>query len=86
MEIKLTGHHTNFKHFVAYGSDDEWRCRCGKQVDEGYYCEQKGFICKECQEQDNMQGCLHDEFGEHHHLKILRIKDKAKFDKIEDIR
>ena len=86
MEIKLLGKKTNDKRFVAYGSDDDWRCRCGKQADEGYYCEQKGFICKECQERDNMQRCLHDEFGEHQHLKILRIKDKDYFDSLNDVR
>ena len=98
MEIKLLGKKTNDKRFVAYGSSDEWKCvKCGKEIEEGYYCEDNGIYCPECHIEEwdldkkvtykkTMTKHPYNTLDEHHHLKILRIKDKDYFDSLNDVR
>ena len=46
------------------------KCKCGKEIGEGYYCPERDIVlCNECQEEFDMHSCPHDNRGEHHHVK-----------------
>ena len=59
----------------ATGEEGDFFCHiCIKDCDIGYICENdsQNIKCKDCQDKDNMQGCEHDDMGEHRHMKFIK--------------
>lgn len=79
MKLKLLDYNDGTKEFIAFGDDEEFKCKCGKQVTEGFYCksfEKEKILCKECNDEYDMKRCQH-KHGEHQHIKFKRKKENA---------
>jgi len=90
MEIRKIENAQGNVGFFAFGEDKEFICKCGKELKEGYICENNSIkideetnkeieyqkvFCKECQDSFNMgRYCKHDKKGEHRHIKFERGK------------
>ena len=75
MELKLLPNGRGDKRFYAKGEDLEFLCcKCGVIVKEGFRCEDGKTFCGLCQEKYSMSRCIHDNFGEHRHIKFIRGK------------
>lgn len=73
MKLKLINDDT----WIAEGKDDEFKCFCGEQVKDGYSCEERGVLCRKCQDKLNHMAdkwpiCKYNSDGEHAHIKFIR--------------